>query len=122
MKKFLFLIIIFSAMISTSLNAQPAGDPPTILQQMKEQQKPGLIEKAGLTEAQADKLIEINFETRQAVSSLRDLSEADRAKKIAELKAAKEKKIAEFLTPEQIQSVKAYYEEMGKNKPKKAVK
>ena len=41
---------------------------------------------------------------------------------IAELKAAKEKKIAEFLTPEQIQSVKAYYEEMGKNKPKKAVK
>ena len=122
MKKFLFLIIIFSAMISTSINAQPAGDPPTILQQMKEQQKPGLIEKAGLTEAQADKLIEINFETRQAASSLRDLSEADRAKKIAELKAAKEKKIAEFLTPEQIQSVKAYYEEMGKNKPKKAVK
>ena len=122
MKKFLLLIVIFSAMISTSINAQPAGDPPTILQQMKEQQKPGLIEKAGLTEAQADKLIEINFETRQAASSLRDLSEADRAKKIAELKAAKEKKIAEFLTPEQIQSVKAYYEEMGKNKPKKAVK
>ena len=122
MKKFLFLIIIFSAMISTSINAQPADDPPTILQQMKEQQKPGLIEKAGLTEAQADKLIEINFETRQAASSLRDLSEADRAKKIAELKAAKEKKIAEFLTPEQIQSVKAYYEEMGKNKPKKGVK
>lgn len=122
MKKFLLLIVIFSAMISTSINAQPAGDPPTILQQMKEQQKPGLIEKAGLTEAQADKLIEINFEMRQAASGLRDLSEADRAKKIAELKAAKEKKIAEFLTPEQIQSVKAYYEEMGKNKPKKAVK
>ena len=121
MKKFLLLIVIFSAMISTSINAQPAGDPPTILQQMKEQQKPGLIEKAGLTEAQADKLIEINFEMRQAASGLRDLSEADRAKKIAELKAAKEKKIAEFLTPEQIQSVKAYYEEMGKNKPKKAV-
>jgi len=119
MKKFLFLILITSAMISTSVYAQPAGDPQTILQQMKEQQKPGLIEKAGLTEVQADKLIEINFETRQAASGLRDLSEADRAIKIAELKAAKEKKIAEFLTPEQIQAVKAFYEEMGKNRQKK---
>ena len=121
MKKYLFLFLIFSAMISTSIYAQPAGDPPTVLQQMKEQQKPGLIEKAGLTEAQADKLIELNFEMRQTASGLRDLNEADRTKKIAELKAAKEKKIAEFLTPEQIQSVKAFYEEMGKNKPKKAV-
>lgn len=41
-------------------------------------------------------------------------------KKIAELNDAKEKKIAELLTPEQIQSVKAFYQEMGKNMPGKA--
>jgi Spy/CpxP family protein refolding chaperone len=120
MKKFLFLTLIFSAIISTATYAQPAGDPPTMLQQMKEKQKPGLVEKAGLTEEQADKIIEINFETRmQASRELPGLNEADRAKKIAELKAAKEKRYSEVLTPELIKAVNTYYEEMGKNMPRK---
>ena len=68
MKKFLFLTLIFSAIISTTSYAQPAGDPATILQQMKESIKPQMIEKTGLTEALADKVIEINFETRMAAS------------------------------------------------------
>ena len=121
MKKFLFLTLIFSAIISTTTHAQPAGDPASMLQQMKEKQRPGLVEKVGLTEAQADKIIEINYEMRmQAARELKDLNEADRTKKIAELKAAKEKKFSEFLTPEQIKAMNAYYEEMGKNmqKPK----
>ena len=121
MRKLLFLTLIFSAAISTTALAQAAGDPSSVLQQMKEKQKPGLIEKVGLTEAQADRVIEINYETRmQAATELKDLNEADRTKKIAELKAAKEKKFSEFLTPEQIKAMNAYYEEMGKNmqKPK----
>ena len=118
------LAFVFSAIISTAVfaqsgpQAQNTPDPAVMLQQMKEKQKPGLIEKVGLTEAQADKVIEINFETRMAASALRDLSEADRSKKIAELKAAKEKKISEILTPEQIKAMTAYYEEMGKNREK----
>src|SRR5215217_5507590 len=121
MKKFIFLTLIFSAIISTTTYAQPAGDPASMLQQMKEKQRPGLVEKVGLTEAQADKIIEINYEMRmQAARELKDLNEADRTKKIAELKAEKEKKFSEFLTPEQIKAMNAYYEEMGKNmqKPK----
>ena len=47
MKKFLFMTLIFSAMISTSIYAQ-AGDPPTqaapdpavMLQQIKEKVRP----------------------------------------------------------------------------------
>ena len=121
MKKLLFLTLIFGAIISTNAYAQPAGDPPTMLQQMKEKQKLGLIEKVGLTDEQADKVIEINYETRmQAARELKDLSGDDRSKKLAELKAAKEKKFSEFLTPEQIKAMNAYYEEMGKNMPKKA--
>jgi Spy/CpxP family protein refolding chaperone len=121
MKKLLFLTLIFGAIISTSAYAQPAGDPPSVLQQMKEKQKPGLIEKVELTEEQADKVIEINYETRmQASRELKDLSGDERSKKMAELKAAKEKKFSEFLTPEQIKAMYAYYEEMGKNMPKKA--
>ena len=125
MKKLFMLAFVFSAIISTAVfaqsgpQAQNTPDPAVMLQQMKEKQKPGLIEKVGLTEAQADKVIEINFETRMAASALRDLSEADRSKKIAELKAAKEKKISEILTPEQIKAMNAYYEEMGKNRQTK---
>ena len=125
MKKFLLMTLISSAIITTTTHAQAgpqaqgAPDQATMLQQMKEKQAPGLVEKAGLTAAQADKLIEINFEMRMAASGLRDLNEADRSKKIAELKAAKEKKISELLTPDQIKAVTAYYEEMGKNMQKK---
>jgi hypothetical protein len=91
-----------------------------MLQQMKEKQKPGLIEKVGLTDAQAEKVIEINYEIRmQTPRDLKDMNEADRSKKIAELKALKEKKLSEFLTPEQIKAMHAYYEEMGKNMPRK---
>ncbi len=121
MKKFLFLTLILCAMVSTTTHAQPAGDPATMLQQMKEKQKPRLIEKVGLTDAQAEKVIEINYETRmQASRELKDLNEADRSKKLAELKAAKEKRFSEFLTSEQIKAMNAYYEEMRKNmqKPK----
>jgi Spy/CpxP family protein refolding chaperone len=89
---------------------------------MKEKQKPGLIEKVGLTEAQADKVIEINYEIRmQTPRDLKDMDEADRSKKIAELKALKEKKLSEVLTPEQIKAMNAYYEDMRKNMPQKSV-
>lgn len=121
MKKLLMLTLIFGAIISTSAYAQPAADPLTVLQQMKEKQKPGLIEKVGLTEAQAEKVIEINYETRmQAARELKDLNEADRTKKLADLKAEKEKKFLAFLKPEQIKAMNEYYEEMGKRmqKPK----
>ncbi len=121
MKKILFLTLILGAIISTNAYAQPAGDPPSMLEQMKEKQKPALVEKVGLSEAQADKVIEINYETRmQAARELEGLNEADRKKKLAELMAAKEKKFSEFLTPEQIKAMHAYYEEMRKNMPKKA--
>ena len=128
MKKFLFLTLIFSAVMSTAIYAQPpqtaqpaqqAPDPAAMLQQMKDKIRPQMVEKTGLTDAQADKVIELNFEMRMAASALKDLSEADRTAKIAELKAAKEKKFTEFLTADQIKAVKTFYEDMGKNAPQK---
>jgi Spy/CpxP family protein refolding chaperone len=126
MKKLLFLSFIF-AIIATTTNAQVAStaaapqqpkqqvDPATMLSQMKERIKPQMIEKTGLTEAQVDKVIELNFEMRMAMAAFKDLSEADRAAKVAELKADKEKKMNALLTPEQIKAVAAFYEDMGKN-------
>ena len=134
MKKLLFLSLISGALISTSANAQgpevkqqPAIQQPTaeqqatMLKEAKEKQIPMLVQKAGLTNAQAEKLIEINFEMRfGAAASLRDLNDADRAAKLAEMKATKEKKYSEIpLTPEQIKAVYAAYEDWGKSMRKK---
>ena len=131
MKKLLFLCLISAAIISTTAHAQgsmpPAKPLPTaeeyanMLKHAKETQIPMLVEKAGLTNAQAEKLIEINFEFRKdAGKALQGLNEADRSAKLAELKAAKEKKYTEIpLTAEQIKAVYAAYEEMGKNMQKK---
>ena len=122
MKKFLLLTLIFAAVISTATQAQlaqQAPDPAVMLQQMKDKIKPQMIEKTGLTDALADKVIEINFEMRMAASALRDLSEADRTAKIQELKADKEKKLSELLTADQLKAVKEFYENMGKSAPKK---
>lgn len=132
MKKFLLLTLIFCAVISTATYAQPqsqpqaqakpqaqaqVSDPAAMLQQMKEKIRPEMVAKTGLTEAQCDKVIELNFEMRMAAAALKDLPEADRTAKIQELKAAKEKKFTEFLTPEQIKAVKDFYENSGKKTP-----
>ena len=119
MKKFLFLALLFSAVFSTTISAQGGGDPATMLQQMKERIKPQMVERTGITPAQADKIIELNFEMRMAMRGFGELSEADRSAKIAELKAAKEKKISEILTAEQIVAVNTFYQEMGKNMAQK---
>ena len=134
MKKLLFLSLIFGALISTSTNAQgpevkpqPAIQHPTaeqqatMLKEAKEKQIPMLVEKAGLTNAQAEKLIEINFEIRfGAAAALQGLNDADRTAKLAEMKATKEKKYSEIpLTPEQIKAVYAAYEDWGKSMQKK---
>ena len=131
MKKILFLTLICSAVTTSTILAQgpaaksttptvSAADDAAMLKQAKETQAPLMVEKTGLTVAQAEKIIEVNFEIRQAARSLKDLNEADRSAKIAELKALKEKKYSEFLTAEQIKTVYAYYEEMGKNRQPKA--
>ena len=139
MKKLLFLSLISGALISTTTSAQgpvsskqPAAQQPAapqftaeqmakMLREAKEKQIPMLVEKAGLTAAQAEKLIEINFEVRQgAATALQGLNETDRAAKLAEIKATKEKKYSEIpLTPEQIKAMYAAYEDWGKSMQKK---
>ncbi|RYZ24127.1 MAG: hypothetical protein EOO16_02340 [Chitinophagaceae bacterium] len=146
MKKILFMTMLFGTAIVTGANAQstqqaaaqpqaketakaqsasaatPAmsADDAAMLQQAKEKQKGPMVEKTGLSEAQVERIIEINFEIRQAARGLRDLNETDRSARITELKALKEKKYAEILTPEQVKTVHTYYEDMGKAMQQKA--
>jgi len=131
MRKLLLLSLLFTAVISTSAYAQPSQPAPStqsappavdqaaMLKQMKEKFKMPMVEKTGLTEAQAERIIEINLEIRlEAAAAIQGLNADDRSKKLAEFKAEKEKRYAAIpLTAEQIKSVYAFYEEMGKNNP-----
>lgn len=117
MKKFLFIIAFITTLGVINANAQQGGgDPAAMLARMKERIKPHLIEKTKLTDAQADKIIEINFESRQQLRGLRDLSEEDRKKKMEEVKADTNKKYKAIpLTDDQIKLVDEFFEEQRKN-------
>lgn len=117
MKKWIALAALTLALTTTEAQAQPGGgDPAAMLARMKERVKPELVEKAKLTDAQADKVVEIQFESRQQMRGLRELSEDDRKKKMETIQADLDKKYKAIpLTDEQIKSVNAYYEEMRRN-------
>lgn len=98
-------------------SAQQGGrDTTGMFARMKERLKPQLIEKTKVTDAQADKVIEINLESRQQLRGLRDMSEEDRKKKMDEVKAENHKKYKAIpLTDEQVKAVDEFFEEQRKN-------
>jgi hypothetical protein len=121
MKK-LFAILYVCALISISnvqaQQGQGGGDPAAIMQRMKDRIKPQLIEKAKLTDAEADKVIEITFESRTAMRELRNsnLTDEERKKKLDEIQAANNKKYKEIpLTDEKIKAVNDIYAEQRRN-------
>jgi Spy/CpxP family protein refolding chaperone len=118
MKKLILMLVLFTAVSTINVQAQggQGGDPAAMLARMKERMKPQLIEKTKLTDAQADKVIEINFEARSQMRGMRDLSEEDRKKKMDEVRAATDKKYKEMpLTDDQIKAVNDFYDEWRKN-------
>jgi Spy/CpxP family protein refolding chaperone len=118
MKKLIVLVALFVTVYSTSANAQQQGGgmtPEQRAERMK-QTKADLVAKAKITEAEADKVLEIQQASRAGMRGLRDLSEEDRKKKMDEINADNTKKFAAIpLTEEQVKAVNAYFEEQRKN-------
>jgi Spy/CpxP family protein refolding chaperone len=113
MKKLLVLLAFFTTVYATKADAQGqgGGDPAARMAKMKEMLKPQLIEKVKLTDAQADKVLEINFKSRSEMRGLRDLSEDDRKKKRDEIEASQNKAYKEIpLTDDQIKAVNDFFE------------
>ena len=124
MKKYLFLTLIFSATIvgttvaqnhGPAANSQQVAEPALTLQQQKVKTLPLMVEKTGLTEEQASKVIEILYEMRQGAAGLQDLSQAHRTAKLEQLKAVKDEKMSALLTADQIKAVKDFYKEFNKS-------
>lgn len=122
MKKVLALCIFVMIASFHTVMAQPPGggqpmDPAQMLEMMKQRVKPQLIEKTKITDAQADKVLEIQLGSQSVMRGMRDLKEEERAAKMKEIREANDKKFKDIpLTDDQIKSVDDFYEEMRKNR------
>ena len=117
MKKLLVLVALFTTVYVTNADAQQqgGGDPAAMMQRYKDTVKPQLVEKTKITDAQADKVIEINFSYRSKMRGFRDLSEDDRKKQTEELNAAQTKEYKAIpLTDDQVKAVNDFFEEQRK--------
>lgn len=114
MKKLILLTALFATISSACVQAQ-GGGPAAREARMKEM-KAQLVEKAKITETEAGKVLEINRSNREQMIGLRDLSQADRAKKLEEILAENTKKYKAIpLTDEQVKAVNEYFAERRKN-------
>ena len=117
MKKLFVLAVLLTTLFVSNANAQQGGggDPAAMMQRYKERVKPQLVEKTKITEAQADKVIEISFNYRSQMRGMRDLSEEERKKKVEVIQLAQNKEfLAIPLTEEQVKAVNTFFEEQRK--------
>jgi hypothetical protein len=121
MKKVLALLSF--VMLCGLVYAQPGGgggrmDPAERKAKMKEMIKPQLIEQGKITDAQADKVIDIYFDAQMEAGKLRrdeSLSDEDKKAKVKAINEARDKKVKEIpLTDEQAKAVATFYEEQRK--------
>lgn len=123
MKKILAIITMTLICALNTLIAQPPGggqppmDPAQMLAMMKERVKPQLIEKIKLTDAQADKVVEIQAANMGNMRGLRDLSDEERMAKMKLIREENNKKFKAIpLTDDQIKAVNDFWDEMRKNR------
>ena len=121
MKKLLVLVVFFTTFFAMNADAQGqgGGDPAARAARMKEVVKPQLIEKVKLTDAQAEKVIDINLKYRAEMRGFRDMTEDERKKKREEIQTAQNKDYKEIpLTEDQIKAVNDFFEEQRKEMAK----
>lgn len=122
MKK-IITVAVFALICSlNTAQAQGGGqmDPAQMLEMMKQRVKPQLVEKTKLTDAQADKVLEIQLWSQGETRGMRELSEEERAAKMKTVNEEKNKKFKAIpLTDDQIKAVNDFYEEMRKNRPQR---
>ena len=120
MKKLILLATLIVALGTFQASAQQGGGDPAQREAMMKEMKAQLVEKAKITEEQADKVIEINKGNREKMKGFREMSEDERAKKLEEINAENVKQYKEIpLTDEQIKAVTEYFAERRKNMQKK---
>ncbi len=121
MKKLFSILVAMTALVF-SLQAQPpgggGGDPEAMKARMKERIKPMMVKEAGVSDAEADKILDINFDFQMKSRPIRmdqALSEDDKKKKMKEAEDARDASMKAIpLTDEKMAKVKTFYDEMRK--------
>lgn len=117
MKKLLALIAVFTTVLLSNANAQGNGnfDPAAMKARYLERTKPLLIEKTKLTNEQADKVLDINWEARSKMRGMRDMSQEERKKMMNDAQAEATKQYKTIpLTDDQVKAVNDFFEEQRK--------
>lgn len=121
MKKLFLLATLFAAIVTTSVSAQggPGGGmTPEQMAERQKQLKADLVAKAKITEAEAEKVMEIRKESRGNWGGMKDMSPEERQKKMEEMKAERNKKLKAIpLTDEQVKAVETVLDEQMKKGP-----
>lgn len=127
MKKVIALVTVVLCCSMTALFAQGGGGgqqmtPEQRMERMKQMYKAPLVEKAKITEAQADKVLDVLAEFQPKTGAImRDqaMSAEDRVKKMEELNGERDKKLkASGLSDDQVKAVVATLDEIRKNRPR----
>lgn len=116
MKKLLVLVAVFTTVLLSNANAQGGNfDTAAMRARYLERTKPALIEKTKLTEAQADRVLDINWQSRSKMRGMRDMSEDERNKRRADMQVEINKQYKDIpLTDDQIKAVNDFFEEQRK--------
>jgi hypothetical protein len=115
MKKLLIIAAIATFSASTTINAQEGRqfDPAA----MKERQKTKLKEDLKLTDAQADSVVTIQFESMGKLRGLRGMDQETRLTKIKEVNDANKARLQSALGDDKlVEKVLAYQEEQRKQR------
>ena len=122
MKKILFLLAFITTVSVSSVYAQQNETPEQMQQRMRDKIRPELVAKTGITEVQADKVIDINFvlqKQRREIRNDQALTQEEKIKRNSEIDAARDKEYSGIpLTDEQIKLVNAFFDEMKKQTKK----
>ena len=122
MKKILFLLAFITTVSVSAVYAQQTETPEQMQQRMRDRIRPELVSKTGITESQADKVIDINFALQKQRREIRNdqvLTQEEKIKRNSEIDAARDKEYTGIpLTDEQIKSVNTFFDEMKKQTKK----
>ena len=122
MKKLILMATVVVALFTaTTVQAQggPGGDPAQMRQRMIERVKPQLLEKAKLSETEADKVLDIYMATmpqRREIRMDSNLSDEEKKKKMDALEEESGKKYKAIpLNDEKLKALNEFFDEMRKN-------
>jgi hypothetical protein len=117
MKKLLVMVAVFTTVLVSTASAQGGnGNFDTAAMRARYlSMKPALIEKTKITDAQADKVLDINWQSRSKMRGMRDLSQEERQKKMNDVRADVNQQYKAIpLTDDQIKAVNDFFDEQRK--------